>query len=151
MPSINKLPLYRKLVILALLSVGLAIAVSNPPPPALAAQCCQECLQTFARCENSCAVQCEGIGGSCYIDCWDECYSGYQAFTYCGGRCTWCSQGGGGGNDSPFGCSFSGPTLNVNEGRFENGISCSDYSATCYQMVQPFVTYNWCCDNYGCY
>ena len=131
MPSTSKLALYRKLLLLTLLAVGLGIALSNPPTQSLAAPCCQTCLTDFAMCENSCAVECEGTTGSCYVDCWDECYYGYRGFTYCGGRCVWCSSGGGGGEDPITYCEFTGPQSDP-FGGVVNTINCPNgYSATC--------------------
>lgn len=138
----------RRILALVVLLGCLLFALTQPPQVDAAAPCCQTCLHEFAVCENACAVQCGGTNNTCFTDCWDVCYYGYRGFTSCGGSCVWCSQGGGGGGDSVFSCSFDGPTYYPDPGGWLNSISCTNYNATCF-------TYSgggrYCCDSYGCY
>lgn len=147
MTSTSKRGLYRKLLILVLLSVGLGLALTDPMP-AVAAPCCQTCISDQLVCENLCALQCEATTGDCYIDCWDECYYGYHGFTYCAARCVWCSYGAEAEPGSPF-CDFAGPTP-TSAGSVLNSVTCGNggYSANC--ETDPFWG-TYCCDTFGCY
>jgi hypothetical protein len=146
----SKLALCRRLLLLAVLSVCLGIALTEPPTQTLAAPCCQQCVKDLAVCENNCALQCEGSSDpDCYMNCEDPCYTGWHTFYWCGGWCVWCSYGGaeGGGGGASV-CEFTGPQP-APAGGYVTSISCPNgYNGTC--IVHP-TSGEYCCDGYGCY